>query len=216
ADLSWDGAPLIEVPDPLPDLAPQRLETALHLRYHLNPVAFGYTMAFWGWERWEQHIDWMALHGVTHPLNLVGHDLVLVRMLRDRGLGREAAPRAVGGRAVLPWRTMDTPHDDGAARTDGALEARARLGRRIAGRERELGMSVVLPGFGGQLPAELAGSERTIEWQGWRTSLAAPGEPRFADAPASPHRHQRELPGREHHHAVDPQPAPPPPTTPPP
>lgn len=204
ADLSWDGAPLIEVPDPLPDLAPQRLETALHLRYHLNPVAFGYTMAFWGWERWEQHIDWMALHGVTHPLNLVGHDLVLVRMLRDLGLDREAAARFVGGPAFLPWTTMGITHDVGAALTDEALEARARLGRRIADRERELGMTVVLPGFGGQLPAELAGSERTIEWQGWRTSLADPGEPLFAEAAASLHRHQRELLGSDHHYAVDP------------
>src|SRR5699024_3865944 len=113
ADLSWDGAPLIEVPDPLPDLAPQRLETALHLRY--------------------------------------------------LGLDREAAARFVGGPAFLPWTTMGITHDVGAALTDEALEARARLGRRIADRERELGMTVVLPGFGGQLSAELAGSERTIE-----------------------------------------------------
>ncbi|MGO1200951.1 MAG: alpha-N-acetylglucosaminidase TIM-barrel domain-containing protein, partial [Dermabacteraceae bacterium] len=59
ADLSWDAAPVIEVPASLPDRAPQRLETALRLRYHLNPVTFGYTMAFWDWERWERHIDWM-------------------------------------------------------------------------------------------------------------------------------------------------------------
>ncbi|SLM96685.1 Alpha-N-acetylglucosaminidase [Brachybacterium faecium] len=204
ADLSWDAAPHIDVPASLPDRAPQRFETPLQIRYHLNPVTFGYTMAFWDWERWEQHIDWMALHGVTHPLNLVGHDLVLVRMLRDLGVEREAAARFVGGPAFLPWTTMGITHDLGAALTDEALEARAELGRRIAERERELGMTVVLPGFGGQLPAELVGTERMIDWQGWHNALAAPGDPLFAEAAASLHRHQRELLGTDHHYAVDP------------
>lgn len=204
ADLSWDAAPVIEVPASLPDRAPQRLETALRLRYHLNPVTFGYTMAFWDWERWERHIDWMALHGVTHPLNLVGHDLVLVRMLRDLGMDRDAAARFVGGPAFLPWTTMGITHDVGAALTDEALEARAQLGWRIAERERELGMTVVLPGFGGQLPAELVGTDRTIDWQGWQNALADPGDPLFAQAAASLHRHQQELLGTDHHYAVDP------------
>ena len=204
ADLSVDGPPVVEVPSPLPDAPPQRYETSLGLRYHLNPVVFGYTMAFWDWERWERHIDWMALHGVTMPLNLVGHDAVLVRMLEDLGMDRDEAARFVGGPAFLPWTTMGITHDLGAALTDEALAARARLGRRIADRERELGMTVVLPGFGGQLPAPLAGIERTIDWQGWQNSLAEPGSPLFAQAAASLHHHQRELLGTDHHYAVDP------------
>jgi hypothetical protein len=29
-------------------------------------------MAFWNWSRWEQEIDWMALHGVNLPLAFEG------------------------------------------------------------------------------------------------------------------------------------------------
>ena len=154
-------------------------------------------MAFWDWERWERHIDWMALHGVTMPLNLVGHDAVLGRMLVDLGMDRDAAARFVGGPAFLPWTTMGITHDLGAALTEEALTARAQLGRRIADRERELGMTVVLPGFGGQLPAQLAGTERTIDWQGWQNSLADPDSALFAQAAASLHHHQRELLGTD-------------------
>ncbi|MGP5681652.1 alpha-N-acetylglucosaminidase [Brachybacterium alimentarium] len=204
ADLSWDGPPVIEAVAPLPETDPQRFETSLRTRYHLNPVTFGYSMAFWGWEQWERHIDWMALHGVTTPLNLVGHDAVLVRMLGDLGMEHDDARRFVGGNAFLPWTTMGITHDLGAALTDDALASRARLGQRIAQRERELGMTVVLPGFGGQLPEALIGSDRTIEWQGWQNSLADPGDPLFAEAAASLHRHQRELLGTDHHYAVDP------------
>lgn len=213
ADLSFDGPPVHEVPSPLPDARPQRYETSLGLRYHLNPVVFGYTMAFWDWERWERHIDWMALHGVTMPLNLVGHDAVLVRMLGDLGMDRDAAARFVGGPAFLPWTTMGITHDLGAALTDETLAARARLGRRIADRERELGMTVVIPGFGGQLPAQLAGTARTIDWQGWQNSLAEPDSALFAQAAASLHHHQRELLGTDHHYAVDPYIESVPPTT---
>src|SRR5690625_1468259 len=204
ADLSWDGPTVVNASATLPDAPPQRFETPLGIRYHLNPVTFGYTMAFWDWQQWERHIDWMALHGVTAPLNLVGHDAVLVRMLRDLGMEQEAAARFVGGPAFLPWTTMGITHDLGAPLTEEVLAARARLGRRIAERERELGMTVVLPGFGGQLPARLVGTERTIEWQGWQNSLADPADPLFAQAAASLHRHQRELLGTDHHYAVDP------------
>lgn len=204
ADLSFDGPALIDASAALPDTPPQRFQTSLSTRYHLNPVTFGYTMAFWGWEDWERHIDWMALHGVTAPLNLVGHDAVLVAMLRDLGMEQEAAARFVGGPAFLPWTTMGITHDLGAPLTEEVLTARARLGRRIAERERELGMTVVLPGFGGQLPAQLVGTERTIEWQGWHNALADPSDPLFARAAASLHRHQRELLGTDHHYAVDP------------
>ena len=125
-------------------------------------------------------------------------------MLRDLGMEQEAAARFVGGPAFLPWTTMGITHDLGAPLTEEVLTARARLGRRIAERERELGMTVVLPGFGGQLPAQLVGTERTIEWQGWHNALADPSDPLFARAAASLHRHQRELLGTDHHYAVDP------------
>jgi alpha-N-acetylglucosaminidase len=204
ADLSLDGPAAFEIPETLPDLAPQRFSTPLGMRYHLNPVVFGYTMAFWDWRRWEHHIDWMALHGITAPLLLVGHDAVMVAMLEDLGMDRAAAARYVGGPAFLPWTTMGITHDLGAALTDEALARRAALGARIAARQRELGMQVVLPGFGGQLPAELVGTERTIDWQGWTTALAEPGSELFAAAAASLHRHQRDLLGTDHLYAVDP------------
>lgn len=203
ADLSWD-APDVACDGPIPDTPPQRLTTPLRSRYHLNPVAFGYSAAFWDWQRWERHIDWMALHGVTMPLNLVGHEAVLVGMLRDLGADPAEAAAFVGGTAFLPWTTMGVTHDVGAPLSEDVLASRARLGRRIVERERDLGMHVVLPGFGGQLPASLAGDELTITWQGWRTSLVAPEDPLFTRAAAALHRHQRELLGSDHLVAVDP------------
>src|SRR5690625_6483215 len=41
ADLSWDGPTVVDTTAALPDAPPQRFETPLGIRYHLNPVTFG-------------------------------------------------------------------------------------------------------------------------------------------------------------------------------
>ncbi len=51
------------------------------LRYYLNYCTFSYSMYVWTWERWQQEIDWMALHGVNMPLQIVGLDAVWRELL---------------------------------------------------------------------------------------------------------------------------------------
>jgi alpha-N-acetylglucosaminidase len=41
-------------------------------RYYMNTCTFGYSTAFWSWERWQREIDWMALNGINTPLTAVG------------------------------------------------------------------------------------------------------------------------------------------------
>ena len=42
------------------------------IRYHQNVCTPGYSYVWWQWPDWEQHIDWMALNGVTLPLAFTG------------------------------------------------------------------------------------------------------------------------------------------------
>lgn len=44
-------------------------------RYFMNVCTFGYSYAFWGWDRWEREIDWMALNGINLPLAFVGYSV---------------------------------------------------------------------------------------------------------------------------------------------
>ena len=70
--LSWNGMKA-RIPESLPPVTrKERHETNLTLRYDFNYCTFSYSMAFWDWERWQQEIDWMALHGVNMPLAIVG------------------------------------------------------------------------------------------------------------------------------------------------
>lgn len=52
----------------------------IRFRYYQNVCTLSYTMAFWNWTRWEQEIDWMALHGINLPLAFIGQEAIFQRV----------------------------------------------------------------------------------------------------------------------------------------
>ncbi|WP_211240021.1 alpha-N-acetylglucosaminidase TIM-barrel domain-containing protein, partial [Promicromonospora kroppenstedtii] len=204
---------------PLPDAPRTGVSTPHAVRYYLNVVTFGYSTSFWGWDRWEREIDWMALHGVTHPLMLVAHEAVLAETFRRAGLPDAEVAEWIGGAAHFPWTFMGGMHSFGGPLPARWAERRVDLARRILARMHELGMTPVLPGFGGHVPPSLAGAGAAsggyrkddtsgddtngdgtdgydeIEWQGWHIPLLHPESARFQDLHTTFGRVQRELLG---------------------
>ena len=39
------------------------MESPCRIRHCYNVVTAGYTFPYWTWERWEQELDWLAMHG---------------------------------------------------------------------------------------------------------------------------------------------------------
>jgi alpha-N-acetylglucosaminidase len=213
----------------LPDAPRTAVSSPHEVRYYLNVVTFGYSTPFWAWDRWEREIDWMALHGVTHPLMLVGHEAVLGETFRRAGLPEAEAAAWLGGAAHLPWTFMGGMHSFGGPLPARWAERRVDLARRVLARMRELGMTPVLPAFGGHVPPALVddgpgdglsgapgdepNTERSsgehpageIEWQGWYIPLLHPESLRFQELFATFAEVQRELlgPGTGYY-AVDP------------
>ncbi|NBE83998.1 alpha-N-acetylglucosaminidase [Micromonospora rubida] len=203
--VTWDQPRLDPRPQPWPDAPPTRLTSPFPVRYYLNAVTYGYSAAYWDWDRWEQEIDWMALHGVTHPLMQVGHEAVLAEMFRRAGLDAARIDEWIGSAAHFPWTWMGNMNSFGGPLPASWIERRVELARRILERQRSLGMTPILPMFGGHVPPELADpSAGEIEWQGWHTRLLAPDSERFARLTGEFMSIQRELFGTDHHYAVDP------------
>ena len=74
--VSWFGDQL-DLPEPLPAIRQKvRVATPHERRYCFNYCAFGYTMPWWDWARWEREIDFMALHGINMPLAITGQEAV--------------------------------------------------------------------------------------------------------------------------------------------
>ena len=72
-------------------------------RYDFNTCTFSYSMAFWTWERWQQEIDWMALHGINSPLNLVGLDVVTRKFLQELGVSESDIDAYIAGPGFIAW-----------------------------------------------------------------------------------------------------------------
>ena len=131
-------------------------------RYDFNTCTFSYSMAFWTWERWQQEIDWMALHGINAPLNLVGLDVVTRKVLRELGVSENDINAYIAGPGFIAWFAMNNLEGWGGTinandvtmngNPDWWYTRQEQLCRNMLQRMRELGMQPVIPGFSGQVP----------------------------------------------------------------
>ena len=105
--LSWNcmHADFPEILPPVP--VPERRTTRSQYRYYLNYCTFSYSMAFWDWARWEQELDWMALHGINLCLAAVGSDALWLNVLRRLGYSDSDAADFIAGPAFQAWWLMN-------------------------------------------------------------------------------------------------------------
>ena len=123
------------------------------LRYYLNVVTFGYSTVFWDWARWEQEIDWMALHGLNMPLALTAQEAIMARVYRRMGLSEEEIALSFTGPAHLPWLRMGNISGTDAPLPTSWHADQVELQHHILARMRELGMQPICPGFSGVVSA---------------------------------------------------------------
>ena len=162
-NLTWNNltTDLSKVTLPVPGGVEKRVCNAPY-RYDFNTCTFSYSMAFWTWERWQQEIDWMALHGINAPLNLVGLDVVTRKFLRELGVSENDINAYIAGPGFIAWFAMNNLEGWGGTinATDVTMNGnpdwwytrQEQLCRNMLQRMRELGMQPVIPGFSGQVP----------------------------------------------------------------
>lgn len=150
--LSWNQMQA-KLPSVLPPVTKkERHETGLTLRYAFNYCTFSYSMAFWDWERWQQEIDWLCLHGVNLPLAIVGEECVWRNMLLKLGYSEEEIGKFIAGPAFLAWWEMNNLEGWGGPLPLSWYARQEQLQKKILKRMKELGMHPVLPGYCGMMP----------------------------------------------------------------
>ena len=210
---------------PLPERSEEHICDAQY-RYYLNYCTFGYSMTTWTWKRWQQEIDWMALHGINMPLQIVGLEEVWRRFLtmeqngvRKYGYSDAEAKAFVAGPAFTAWWGMNNLEGWGGTSVDGWggvqddawYERQVRLSKNILNRERELGMQPVLPGFSGMVPHDFTAKTgvHTFDNGGtWcdyvRPYIVYPTDARFADIAADYYASLRSVMGESRYYSMDP------------
>ena len=126
-------------------------------RYHFNTVTFGYTTAFWNFEKWELLLDWLALKGVNLPLAWVGYEAIFLDVFRGVGLSDAEIFDFLAGPAFLPWNRFGNIQGSwGGALPAQWVEDQFALQKQIVPRMAELGMTPILPAFTGFVPRALS------------------------------------------------------------
>jgi alpha-N-acetylglucosaminidase len=211
--LSWNclSADLSGVTFPVPAAA-ETHSTNLQYRYYLNYCTYSYSMPFWDWKRWEQEIDWMALHGINMPLAIVGTDVVWKNVLtKYLGYTPAEANQFVAGAAYQAWFLMNNLEGWGGPNPDSYYTRMEDLQKKILARMRELGMEPVLPGCSAIVPSNIKSKKSSWNvtaggiWCGFtRPSFLNPTTAEFREMAGYYYKELRELYGTSKYYSIDP------------
>ena len=212
--VSWNEADPLWMPEVLPEV-PQKvtIEAKAKDRFFLNYCTYGYTMPWWGWKEWEHMIDWMALNGVTMPLNITGQESVLLKVWEHFGIPADKVRESFTGPPFLPWnRMMDIDRWNGPL-PQKFIDGQEALQKKILRRERELNMKPVLPAFNGHVPAQLkelypdATIKEVTKWDGFEPEYGCwfldPEDPLFGQVQKLFLEEQEKLYGTSHVYGLD-------------
>ena len=186
---SWSGNRFVVPTNP--STKPVSFTSPFRDHQYMNVVTYGYTAPYWDEARWDQELDWMALHGIDMPLLLIAQEQVYREVFMDMGLTKEEIDAWEVGPAHLPWMRMGNLSGNSF---DGPLgegwnDSQVALCKHVIERMRRLGMKPICPAFGGFVPKTFVDHyDGEIDYTGWdwvprdtRNYRLNPGSKAFAE-----------------------------------
>lgn len=152
--VSWEGN-RVSLPKAWPKYS-KKAVTPFEYREYLNACTFGYTTPWWDWKRWEQEIDWMAMHGINLPTAMEGQEAVWQELWKEYGLTNSQLEEHFAGPAFLPWQRMGNINSLEGPLPQEWFSKKEDLQKKILERMRALDMHPVVPAFSGYVPKAFA------------------------------------------------------------
>ncbi|MCD7936326.1 MAG: alpha-N-acetylglucosaminidase, partial [Tannerellaceae bacterium] len=208
--LTWNNMSA-RLPSRLPEVnQKERHETQHQLRYYLNYCTFSYSMAFWDWQRWQQEIDWMALHGINLSLSITGTEAVWYQVLARLGYSEKEIDAFISGSGFQAWWQMNNIEGWGGPNSPQWYKQQTALQKKILQRYREYGIEPVFPGYSGMLPSD-SGEKLglNVTDQGYwgefkRPAFLQPTDPAFEEIAAIYYAEMEKLYGKAKYYSMDP------------
>lgn len=216
ADFDWLATAPLAAPGALPVPAARVGGVqGVNERFFLNYCTYGYTMPWWGWDRWQRFIDWMAMNGINEPMLQVGQEATWLEVWKSYGMSEAQVLAYFTGPAHLPWHRMANIDRWEGPLPRSWIDGQRAMQVRILARSRELGIKPILSAFAGHVPAELAKLKPQAKitglkpgWGGfaaeYATSYLSPDDPLFADIQVRFLKAQEKMYGTDHLYATDP------------
>lgn len=152
--MDWSG-PLFQIPKTWPNTESVRGSSPYQIRHAYNAVTSGYTTPYWDWKRWEQELDWQAMHGFNMLMAPVAHEAVMIKVWKKLGLTQQEIDEFYTGPAHLPWSRMGSICQVGGPLPQHWLDTQIELQHQLLKRMKELGIEPVIQSFGGFVPQGL-------------------------------------------------------------
>ena len=149
--VGWRGAE-ISVPKGWPAAKKFSVTTPFQFNQMYNVVTSGYTHTYWGWKRWAQELDWLALHGYNMIMAPMGTEAIMERVWLKLGVTQQEIDDFVCGPAHAPWQRMGN-----IAKTDGPLpkawhKDQVKLQHKLLKQMKSLDITPIFQGFAGFVP----------------------------------------------------------------
>jgi alpha-N-acetylglucosaminidase len=142
----------MSLPYVLPDSTLVNITTSVPWRYAWNVCTFQYSAVWWDWKRWQNEIDWLAMHGINLPLALTGTEYIWFKVYQKLGVDVSELQSWFTGPAFLAWQRMGNIRGFAGPLSKNWLEQQYKLQKRIVGAMQALDMIPVLPCFNGHVP----------------------------------------------------------------
>jgi len=197
----WPGDSVDRLPATLP-APPSPIDRTSKVpdRFALNDVDDGYSDAYLDWPGWEHKLDLLALHGINEVFMPIGTEEVYRRTFREFGYDDAQIRAWIPAAGHQPWWLLQNMSTFDGPMSTTQFARRTELAKKIAARLRELGMTAVMPGYFGTVPAGFAERHAGVhvvpqgEWVGFtRPDWLDPRDPMYGRVAAAFYHHQREL-----------------------
>lgn len=187
--LGWAG-PEFRLPEQLPEAKQTKVTSPFRIRQAYNAVTSGYTTPYWDWNRWEQELDWQAMHGFNMLMSPVATEAIATRVWKKLGLTQQEIDEYYVGPAHLPWQRMGNVCQVGGTLPPEWHTDQIALQHRLLKRMRELGIDPIIQSFAGFVPKGITRLypnlvlHNTLWNSGFPSSqrpvMLMPGDPLFA------------------------------------
>ncbi|XP_022208185.2 alpha-N-acetylglucosaminidase [Drosophila obscura] len=140
-----------------------RSTSASPILYHQNVCTWSYSFAWWGFEQWRRHIDWMALMGISLSIAPV-QEAIWQEVYSQLGLSDAEIAAHLAGPAFQAWQRMGNIRGWGGPLQPEYQRLQELLQQQILRAQRDLGMSVALPAFAGHVPTAMRRLYPTVNY----------------------------------------------------
>ena len=145
----------VEIPDTLPLPPYERNVRSVPFSYYENVCTVSYTQAFWTWEEWEPHLDWMAMQGINLPLSFFGQEYIFSKTFYKFNFTQSDLQKFFSGPGFFAWQRMGNLRGWGGPITEDCIMDQYNLQLQILARMSSFEMIPALTAFAGHVPSAI-------------------------------------------------------------